>query len=230
MRIHDWTALAAVLALIAAPVLAVRADLAVGAALVVLAAALAVLTRYFSLKRPGPLPYVLRWTLLLPRKSTSPDRLLAVLRPKRGERILEVGPGVGLHAVKVAAALVPDGSLDAIDVQQAMLNDVMRRAVAARLENVNVRRASAARIPFPDATFDAAYLISVLGEVTNGGKALTEIRRVLKPGGRLVVGEAMLDPDNVRLGALTRCAEEAGFRLDRKLGGSLSYLARFRCA
>ncbi|HYC57651.1 MAG TPA: class I SAM-dependent methyltransferase [Candidatus Binatia bacterium] len=228
MRRHDWTGFAALAAMLAAPYAAFRLGAVAGLALSALAVLLLVLTRYFSLKYPGPMPHILRWTLLLPRGNHTPEKLVRVLRPKRGERILEIGPGTGIHAVRVAAALEPGGSVDAIDVQQAMLNDVMRRANEARLENVHVRRASASRIPFPDHTFDAAYLIGVLGELRNGAAAMRELRRVLKPNARLVIGEVLFDPDYVRLSALKKRAGAAGFRFDKKLGGSVSYLARFR--
>lgn len=57
---------------------------------------------------------------------------------------------------------------------------------------------------------------------------MRQVRRVLKPNGRLVVGEVCFDPDFVRFGALKERAELARFAFEQKLGGSLSYLARFR--
>ena len=83
-------------------------------------------------------------------------------------------------------------------------------------------------LPYPDSTFDAAYLVGVLGEIPDEAAALRELRRVLRPGGRLVVGEVAFDPDLVRFGVLERRADAAAFTFDRKLGGALSYLARFR--
>jgi ubiquinone/menaquinone biosynthesis C-methylase UbiE len=85
------------------------------------------------------------------------------------------------------------------------------------------------RLPYPDGTFDAALLIGVLGEIPDQLVALRELRRVLRPGGRLVVGEALIgDPDAIRLPVLRETASEAGFVFDSRLGPRLAYFARFR--
>jgi ubiquinone/menaquinone biosynthesis C-methylase UbiE len=190
----------------------------------------ALLTRYWSLKYPAPMPYLLRWTLRVPRGNHSPEHLRRVLEPRPGERILEIGPGIGIHALPVATALAPEGALDILDVQQEMLDDVMRRAERAGIVNVAPRLGSAAALPYPDGVFEGAYLIGVLGEIPDGRAALRELRRVLKPGGRLVIGEVFFDSDFVRLGALAELATDAGFVFERKLGGWQNYLARFRPA
>jgi ubiquinone/menaquinone biosynthesis C-methylase UbiE len=70
----------------------------------------------------------------------------------------------------------------------------------------------------------------VLGEIPDGPAALRELRRVLKPQGRLVIGEVFFDSDFVRLGALAKLATAAGFVFERKAGGAQTYLARFRPA
>ncbi len=48
------------------------------------------------------MPHLLRWTLLVPRGNHSPRHLRDILEPRSGERMLEVGPGTGIHAVAVA--------------------------------------------------------------------------------------------------------------------------------
>jgi hypothetical protein len=57
---------------------------------------------------------------------------------------------------------------------------------------------------------------------------LAELRRTMKPGGRLVVGEYFVDPDFVSFRHLVAMAKEAGFSLDAWRGTRLLYLARFR--
>jgi SAM-dependent methyltransferase len=228
MRWSDWSGFAALLAIVVSLVELVRGRPAWALAWFLVALLAGVLTRYWSVRRPGPMPYALRWTLRVPRGGHSPEHVLRILEPRGGEHILEVGPGVGVHALPVASAIAPDGKLDVLDVQREMLDDVMRRAVAAGVTNLEPRLAGADRLPYPDGVFDAAYLIGVLGEIPDQAAALRELRRVLKPVGRLVIGEVFLDPEFIRFGALSRLALGAGLVFERKLGGSLTYLARFR--
>lgn len=186
--------------------------------------------RVWNRVAPMPFPYAFRWLLLLPRGAHSPDRLVAILEPQEGERILEVGPGLGLHALPVAASLNPGGLLAAVDVQHEMLANLRRRVARAGVANVAAIQADAHALPYPARTFDAAYLIGVLGEIHDGSAALDELRRVLKPGGRLVVGEVLVDPDYVPLRSLERTARHAGFLVERVQGPRFSYFALLRPA
>lgn len=177
--------------------------------------------------RPSACPYSQRWMLRLPRPLITTSRLLEVLEPAPGERLLEVGPGVGVQTIPVARCLVPDGTLDVLDLQQEMLDDLMRAAAAAGVSNLRPSQGSAERLPYEDASFDGAFLVTVLGEIPDQQAGLGELARVLRPGGRLVAGELVVDPHFVRLPSLVRRAEAAGLRLERRLGPPFGYYARF---
>lgn len=185
------------------------------------------LTRHWNRNAPVPFPYVLRWLLRLPRPSQSAGQLARILQPRSGERLLEIGPGIGTHALPIASALAPDGILDVLDVQPEMVEAVVRSARAAGIDNINGHVGDASRLPYPDGTFDGAYLIGVLGEVPDGDTALRELFRVLKPGARVIVGELFIDPDFVALAPLRARAERVGFVFRRRTGPRLAYLARF---
>lgn len=185
-------------------------------------------TRAWNRRDPLPFPYVLRPLLLLPRGPHSPEHLIAILSPRTGERFLEIGPGTGTHALPVARALAPGGVLEVLDVQQSMLDHVSRRAAEAGIVNIVTTNADAGSLPFPDGTFDGAYMVGVLGEIPDGQAALRELNRVLKPRGRLVVGEMFFDPDFVPLGGLAAQAAAAGLVLERTSGPRSFYFALFR--
>ena len=178
-------------------------------------------------RNPSACPYNQRFWVEAPHPLITRPRLRAVLDPKPGERILEVGPGTGYYSLPVARWLQPDGRLDIFDLQQEMLDHTMGRAREEGLDNLHPTQGDARQLPYPDATFDAAYLVTVLGEVPTQEAALRELRRVLKPSGRLVVGELMLDPHVVPIGRLRERAQAAGLRFERRVGGRLGFFARF---
>lgn len=179
-------------------------------------------------KNPSACPYSQRFWVEAPHPFITRRRLREILAPEPGERVLEVGPGTGYYALPVAGWLGPGGTLDILDLQQEMLDHVVQRATENGVTNVVTTRGDAGALPYPDATFDAAYLTLVLGEIPEQVRALDELRRVLKPGGRLVVGELLGDPHYVSFPALRERAEATGLSFERRIGEALGYFARFR--
>jgi SAM-dependent methyltransferase len=177
-------------------------------------------------RNPSACPYNQRFWVEAPHPIITRARLLQILAPEPGERVLEVGPGTGYYTLDVAEAVGRGGSVEILDVQQEMLDHTMRRAAERGLANVTPTLADATAMPYEDDSFDAAYLVTVLGEVPDQRAAVRELRRVLRPGGRLVVGELFGDPHMVTFGSLLRHAEVSGLRFDRRLGPRLAYFAR----
>jgi ubiquinone/menaquinone biosynthesis C-methylase UbiE len=167
--------------------------------------------------------------LEFPRPWLTVPRLLDILAPAPGERLLEVGPGTGGYTLPVARAVGAEGVLNALDVQQEMLDELMRRAQRQGVSNVRAQRGDAQRLPYPDASFDGAFLVTVLHEAPDQDAALRELSRVVKPGGRVVVGEMAPLPTEhfVRPSDLRRRAAPASLRFDRRLGPRLVFYARF---
>jgi ubiquinone/menaquinone biosynthesis C-methylase UbiE len=179
-------------------------------------------------KHPSACPYGQRFWVESPRPFITRERLRAALAPRPGETVLEVGPGTGYYALPVAGWLLPDGVLHVIDIQQEMLDHTMRRAGEHGLTNVTPSHGDARALPYEDATFDAVYLVAVLGEVPDQDAALRELRRVLKPDGRAVVGELFGDPHMVGEPSLRRRATAAGLRFERRVGPRWGYFAVLR--
>lgn len=109
-----------------------------------------------------------------------------------------------------------------------MLENLKRRANKNGVKNIVTTQGDAQALPYSDQMFDAEIMIETLGEISDHAAALSELRRVLKPGGRLVVGEAIIDPDYISLSALEEKVRDAGFVLERTTGPRFSYFARFR--
>jgi ubiquinone/menaquinone biosynthesis C-methylase UbiE len=179
-------------------------------------------------KNPSACPYGQRFWVEAPHPLITRGRLREILEARQGERILEVGPGTGYYTLDVAEWVKPDGRLDILDLQREMLDHTMRRAGEAGLANVTPTQADATSMPYEDGTFDAAYLVAVLGEIPDQDAALRELRRVTKPAGRIVVGELLGDPHMVGERSLRRRAAAAGMRFERRVGPRVGYFGVLR--
>ncbi len=116
------------------------------------------------------------------------DTALNVLDLQDADRVLEIGFGHG-QTIRRAAARVPCGSVVGVDHSAAMLRAATRRCarlIAAR--RVELHCADSAHLPFPSASFDKALAVHTLYFWRPPAPHLRELRRVLAPGGRLVLG------------------------------------------
>jgi ubiquinone/menaquinone biosynthesis C-methylase UbiE len=190
-----------------------------------LAAAAVVGAALWWRRNPSACPYGQRFWVEAPHPIITHDRLRAVLRPEPGERVLEIGPGVGYYTLDMAE-WVGGGSVEVFDLQQEFLDHVMRRAGERGLRNVVPTQGDATDLPYEDASMDAVVLTAVLGEIPEPVAALREINRVLKPTGRLVVGELFGDPHFTTLNSLRRQAAEAGLAFEERSGNWFGYFAR----
>jgi ubiquinone/menaquinone biosynthesis C-methylase UbiE len=181
-------------------------------------------------RNPSACPYNQRFWVQAPHPFITRERLRETLEPVAGERVLEVGPGTGYYTLDLADWIGPDGTLEVFDIQQEMLDHTMGRVAEAGVGNVHATRGDARSLPYEDGSIDAVVLVTVLGEIPDQDRALAEIARVLRPGGRLVVGELFGDPHYVTPAGLRGRGESAGLRFERRNGPPFGYFALLRPA
>jgi ubiquinone/menaquinone biosynthesis C-methylase UbiE len=177
-------------------------------------------------KNPSACPYNQRFWVQAPHPFITRDRLRETLEPESGERILEIGPGTGYYTLDLAEWIGTEGTVEIFDIQQEMLDHTMQRVEERGAANVTPTQGDAQALPYGDDSVDAVVLTTVLGEIPDQDAALREIARVLRPGGRLVVGELFGDPHYTSPGALRARGEAAGLRFEHRNGPAFGYFAR----
>ena len=115
------------------------------------------------------------------------ERVLALLDLKPGERVLDVATGPGPAALPAAEIVGPEGVVVATDIAEKMVETVRARAEERGLRNMEFKRADAEELDFPDNSFDAVMCVLGLMFPADPQRAIEEMYRVLKPGGRLAV-------------------------------------------
>jgi ubiquinone/menaquinone biosynthesis C-methylase UbiE len=138
--------------------------------------------------------------------------------------VLDLGCGNGMLTSDLAQSA---RRVYALDVQPAMIRRLRRRLPQSAWPRIYPLVASAFHLPFPAAAFDAVVMLSVLPMLRDVGMALGEVRRVLKPGGVLIVGEDLLEPEYVRWPTIVKWASQAGFALRGRSVNWLSYTLKF---
>jgi ubiquinone/menaquinone biosynthesis C-methylase UbiE len=147
------------------------------------------------------------------------------LRP--GQRILEIGPGPGRLLLPAAQRILPGGEAVGIDIQPRMIERLQVRAKQAGITNLTALLGNATQPLVPEASFDVAFLCTVLGEIPDRAAVLSQCYRALKPGGVLSITEMLGDPHYQSRSVVKRLAEEAGFHLQLIQGGWWFFTANF---
>lgn len=119
------------------------------------------------------------------------DFLRETLQPRPGDRILDVGCGVGTAEVQLGQLGISQVKLFGTDL---IVSRVQAAVTAARAHNIRVRfaAADACRLPFRSDAFDSTFCVAVLQHVRDLPAAVQEFARVTRPGGRVLI----VEPDN----------------------------------
>ena len=104
-----------------------------------------------------------------------------------GERVLDVACGTGIIALDAAARVSPGGDVVGVDLSGRMIEAARRRAMQEHHTNVSFERMDAEQLGLPDNSFDVALCALGLMYMPGPERAILEMRRVLRPGGRIIL-------------------------------------------
>jgi arsenite methyltransferase len=152
---------------------------------------------------------------------------LAQLALRAGETVLDLGSGAGIDALLAARAVGPEGRVIGVDMTPEMIERARANAAKVGAPQVEFREGRLEALPVDDASVDAVTSNCVINLVPDKGRVFAEVARVLKPGGRLVISDIVLDgrlPESVEkdIYAYVGCISGAAARPD--------YFARLRDA
>ena len=117
-----------------------------------------------------------------------------------GDRVLDVGCGLGHEAIRLGNRVGQSGSVEGVDIAEAFITESRRRALDENCE-VKFKIGSVLELPFPDSVFDVCRAERVLIHLEDPGSALSEMVRVVRPGGRITafdfdMGAYVIDSDD----------------------------------
>jgi len=111
---------------------------------------------------------------------------------RQGETVLDVGSGAGFDSLLAARQVGPGGRVIAVDMTEAMLERARQGARALQLLNLEARLGYAEQLPVPDASVDVVISNGVLNLTPDKVAVMEEVRRVLKPGGRIQIADIVV--------------------------------------
>lgn len=113
------------------------------------------------------------------------------LNIKPGDTILDLGCGRGEETIQVASLIGPSGFADGLDITDAMIDEAIKKAEKANVDNVKFTIGDIENLPYEDARFSAVMSNCVINHAKDKSSVYKEIYRVLKSNGRFVISDAV---------------------------------------
>ena len=189
--------------------------------LLMTAAALCVVWRWAALPCPWWLVPVLENPYF--QRVAGAELLMDRAGVRPGMAVLDAGCGPGRVTVPVARRVGLGGRVLAVDVQPRMLRRLQRRVEQGGIGHVETVLGELGAVGLPPGAFDVALLVTVLGELPDKAKVLSEIRGTLKQDGVLSVTEVLPDPHYQTVARVRALARDAGLHEVALFTGLLGY-------
>ena len=182
--------------------------------------------RLVSRRHTLPCPVWLGWLVEMDNPFTRVNRAAEILRHlalEPGMTAADIGCGPGRVTLPAARQVGREGRIVAMDIQPGMLERVREKARAEGLSNIELLNAPLGEGALGRDRFDAALMVTVLGEVPDREAALREVYEALKPGGVLSITELIFDPHFQRRSTVTELAKKTGFTQKALHGNRIAY-------
>jgi predicted methyltransferase len=126
-----------------------------------------------------------------------PEKVLAALNVEPGQVAVDLGAGSGFYTFKLAKLVGPEGSVLAVDIQDAMLKFIRDRAARENMTNIGLVKSTETDPHLPANRVDLVLMVDVYHELSFPYEVMTNVVKALKPGGRVAFVEFRAEDENV---------------------------------
>jgi len=144
------------------------------------------------------------------RALLDPEAFVARIGISQGESVADLGAGPGFFTLPLAERVGADGRVYALDVAPEMVAHLRAQALPAQ---VTVLQSEESRLPVPDASVESALLAFVLHELEHPHEFLLDVRRIVRPSGRLIMLEWIPQEEEIGPPLCERISPEASERM-----------------